>query len=536
MDFSTRQKSLSQYRVNTLLGDDDSSSQYYDYGGAQRDRGNFHSMQYQKKRSTAAKPYAQESSEASTSRYELESSNSSEGLVNLVKRSTNETLIFRENKMFLVALILTLSCGGFQMGHVIACTNQVTSTFEAKFEQFRIHSTFYTTLLGSSGIFGTTLGAISGGQVIRMGRRLTFILASVIGLVGCMISMFEYLNLILLGRFIYGIGCGLLSIACGRFLEETVPEHLISFYQPIFMTSTAVGTMMSLLLGAGLPDDSNPIAQMDDGFWRVILGMPMLLQVASILSMIFYIRYDSIRFSIGRQNYIEAREMIRQVYDPSEKENHIIEYIETSSQKDTSGISIRETLTNPLYKRATLVALAVICFHEMTGENAIILYSTEIFKKMASYQDGDNAMSPRTGTMLIGVFNLLAHIPAVYLIKKLPRRTLLVWGHLIMGGCHFLVAIFAASGSDGGVICMVLLYMITYVITNGPIIWLYISEIVVDSALGVCLFVLWSMILLLSIFTAPLMDSFLKPTGVFLIFSVSSLWGAHFAWRSVKET
>lgn len=131
-----------------------------------------------------------------------------------------------------------------------------------------------------------------------------------------MVSMFEYLKLILLGRFIYGIGCGLLSITCGRFLEETVPEHLISFYQPIFMTSTALGVMVSLLLGAGLPDDSDPVAQVNDTFWRVILGCPILLQVASILAMIFYVRFESIRYSIAKQNYIEAREMIKQVYHP----------------------------------------------------------------------------------------------------------------------------------------------------------------------------------------------------------------------------
>ncbi|TNV80539.1 hypothetical protein FGO68_gene11398 [Halteria grandinella] len=302
------------------------------------------------------------------------------------------------------------------------------------------------------------------------------------------------------------------------------------------MTSTAVGVMMSLLLGAGLPEDGNNIEQMDDTFWRVIIGCPMLLQVASIISMITYIKYDSIRYCIAKQNYIEAREMIKQVYDPSERANNIIEYIESNSQRDTSGISIREAMTNPVYKRATFMALAIIIFHEMTGENAILLYSTEIFKKMASYQDSNNALSPRTGTILIGVFNLLAHIPAIYLIKRLPRRTLLIWGHLIIAGCHFLVAIFAAGESDTGVIVMMIVYMVTYVVANGPIIWLYVSEIVVDSALGICLFILWAVILLLSLFTGPLMDSFLRSTGVFLIFSFSSLWGAHFAWKYVKET
>lgn len=189
-----------------------------------------------------------------------------------------------------------------------------------------------------------------------------------------------------------------------------------------------------------------------------------------------------------------------------------------------------------MYKTGTIVALAVIIFHEMTGENAIILYSTEIFKKMASYQDGENSISPRTGTMLIGVFNLLAHIPAIIMIKRFSRRSLLITGHLIIGVCHVFVAIFSASSNDGGVIVMMLLYMVTYVITNGPIIWLYVSEIVVDAALGVCLFVLWLVILLLSLFTSPLMDSFLKPTGVFLIFGLSSFFGAYYAWKHVKET
>ena len=83
---------------------------------------------------------------------------------------------------------------------------------------------------------------------------------------------------------------------------------------------------------------------------------------------------------------------------------------------------------------------------------------------------------------------------------------------------------------------MMILFISIYVITNGPIIWLYVSEIVSDTALGLCLFVLWSVILLLSFFTSPLMDSALHPEGVFWIFSISSFGGAVFAHFYVKET
>ena len=145
-------------------------------------------------------------------------------------------------------------------------------------------------------------------------------------------------------------------------------------------------------------------------------------------------------------------------------------------------------------------------------------------------------MSPRAGTILIGLFNFLAHFPAVYLINKLPRRLLLWTGHLGMAVCHLLIGIFAAfSDHNGGVVSMIIVFMIIYVITNGPIIWLYVSEIVSDAALGFCLFVLWSFILLLSLITNFLMD-FLKPAGAFWLFGVISLGGAWFTYNYAKET
>jgi Sugar (and other) transporter len=112
----------------------------------------------------------------------------------------------------------------------------------------------------------------------------------------------------------------------------------------------------------------------------------------------------------------------------------------------------------------------------------------------------------------------------------------LITGFVIIGFCHLFVSIFAATSSDRAVIFMMIVFITTYVITNGPIIWLYVSEIVVDAALGVCLFVLWSVILLLSLFTSPLMESFLHPTGVFLLFGIVSLFGAYFTYMHVLET
>jgi hypothetical protein len=252
--------------------------------------------------------------------------------------------------------------------------------------------------------------------------------------------------------------------------------------------------------------------------------------------MIFFVKYDSIRYLVFKGDYAGARAMIKQVYHRDEKATRVMDYIELSSRKESSTVTLKDCFTVLEYRRSTLIAISIIIFHEMTGENAILLYSTEMFKRMESYQDLDYALSPRQGTILIGFFNLLAHIPAVFLIKKLPRRTLLIYGHIIIAVCHIFVGAFAASTNDLGVVIMMSMFMVVYVITNGPIIWLYVSEIASDAALGFCLFILWTFVLLLSLSTNFLMESFLRPQGVFWIFGAVSLGGAFFNYHFAKET
>jgi MFS family permease len=62
---------------------------------------------------------------------------------------------------------------------------------------------------------------------------------------------------LVIGRTIYGLGCGVLSIIGPRFIEETIPDKLVSKYSPFFITSAAFGSMLSLLLATSLPEDND---------------------------------------------------------------------------------------------------------------------------------------------------------------------------------------------------------------------------------------------------------------------------------------
>jgi len=64
----------------------------------------------------------------------------------------------------------------------------------------------------------------------------------------------------------------------------------------------------------------------------------------------------------------------------------------------------------------------------------------------------------------------------------------------------------------------------------------YATEICSDIALGVTTQILWLVILIQSCTTEILMDSMLKPEGVFILFGIFSMLAVGFEWYLVGET
>jgi len=61
---------------------------------------------------------------------------------------------------------------------------------------------------------------------------------------------------------------------------------------------------------------------------------------------------------------------------------YILSLIRRSIQKRTSDITVREALCEPIYKPGSMVAIIVMLIHELTGINAILLYSNTIISDM----------------------------------------------------------------------------------------------------------------------------------------------------------
>lgn len=108
-----------------------------------------------------------------------------------------------------------------------------------------------------------------------------------------------------------------------------------------------------------------------------------------------------------------------------------------------------------MYRKGTWVTIVLIIFHELTGINAILLYSNTMFRQMG-------LENPRLGTYMTGIAGVLGLATAIAIMHKVGRRNLLISGHILMGLCHTLVGIFAFYNISTWVCVMVVTFIYTF--------------------------------------------------------------------------
>ena len=71
---------------------------------------------------------------------------------------------------------------------------------------------------------------------------------------------------------------------------------------------------------------------------------------------------------------------------------HIAQHLLSTCEKQTASCTVADAFLNESYKAGTWVALLVMFWHEMVGNNAIMLYSNKMLDQMSK---GGSALSPR---------------------------------------------------------------------------------------------------------------------------------------------
>jgi len=345
---------------------------------------------------------------------------------------------------------------GFDTAVIAGTTRQLTQVFNLSASQlgFTVSIALWGTVIGAmfSGILGDKLG----------GRESLRILAAcyVISALGCAFA-WNWPSLLFF-RFIGGLGIGGSSVLGPVYIAEIAPARWRGLLVGSFQINVVVGILVAYLSNYLLG-----LAHLGMNEWRWQLG------VAALPALLFFIMLFGIprsaRWLVTKNRIPEAREVIDLLGSPdgASELDDIIESVHVD------GVAHSEPLFQKKYWKPIYLAVTVAAFNQLAGINAILYYLNDIFG-MAGF----SKMSGDLQAVAVGAMNLLATFFAMTVIDRLGRKTLLLIGGAGMVFCLSGVAmVFFTQQHQGMLVWLLVAYIAFFAISQGAVIWVYISEV-----------------------------------------------------------
>ncbi len=320
---------------------------------------------------------------------------------------------------------------------------------------------FHGTFIMSMALWGTVVGALTGGMPTnKFGRKKTLFFIGIlygISAIGSALAPDPYTFSIF--RFIGGIGVGISSVSAPTYISELSPKdkrgRLVARYQFMIVFGILIAFISNYLL-KGVAGEND---------WRFMLGVETIPAIAYTI-MVLYIPESPRWLLVKKNDEAAARKVFEKIGNKDIDKS--IKDILSSIEPGTSGV-----LWKKIYFKPIMLAFLIAFFNQMSGINFTLYYAPEILERagLASKESLMNSIS-------LGIVNLIFTILAIYLIDRLGRKKLLLWGSI--GYILSLVMVswaFYTGASSGFLLFFICFFVASHAIGQGAVIWVFISEI-----------------------------------------------------------
>ncbi|KAH0888325.1 hypothetical protein HID58_050754 [Brassica napus] len=344
-----------------------------------------------------------------------------------------------------------------------------------------------TVLQGNALLAGATVGSFTGGTLAdKFGRTRTFQLDAIPLAIGAFLWYFlnhqvfgssvNFLNVLIcsataqsvqtmiVGRLLAGIGIGISSAIVPLYISEISPTEIRGALGSVNQLFICIGILAALI--AGLPLAANPL------WWRTMFGVAVIPSVLLAIGMGF--SPESPRWLVQQGKVSEAEKAIKTLYG-KEKVVELVRDLSTSGQ----GVSEPEAgwfdLFNSRYWKVVSVGAALFLFQQLAGINAVVYYSTSVFRSAGIQSDV-------AASALVGASNVFGTAVASSLMDKMGRKSLLL---ISFGGMALSMLLLSLSftwkalAAYSGTLAVVgtVLYVLSFSLGAGPVPALLLPEI-----------------------------------------------------------
>lgn len=359
---------------------------------------------------------------------------------------------------------MAAALGGFLFGFDLAV---ISGTTKPLTECFHLDD-WGLGLTVSSAVWATALGALVSGWIAeRFGRVFGLRLAAaffVMSGIGCALA-WNWSSLVAF-RALGGLAVGFSTVICPMYIAEVSPARLRGRLVLVFQMNIVIGILLAYVSNALVTPLNLGVEE-----WRWKLGAETVPAFGFLLALIKL--PQSPRWLAKRGRYEEAQRVLIFVGEP-DPQTRLAEIRQTVAAHPS------EPLWQRKYGKPLLISLALVFFNNMAGIAAMMNYLNDTFRYAGfSRATGD------AGSVIVGFLNFLFTGVAMFLIDRLGRRTLLVIGAIGMIPCLAgMGAIFYFSSHENLLIWCLAFYIAFFAISQGAVIWVYVSEIFPNRVRG----------------------------------------------------
>ena len=321
---------------------------------------------------------------------------------------------------------------------------------------------FHGTFIMSMALWGTVIGALSGGiPCDRFGRKNTLIGIGFLYLISALGSalatdpyMFSFF------RFVGGLGVGASSVAAPTYISEIAPAalrgRLVILYQFMIVLGILVAFISNWAVGDSFGESS----------WKWMLGLECVPALIYLI-MVFRIPNSPRWLAVYKKDRKAAEQTISLLGISEFNTQDIIE------SEDYYTTEQNYPFFSGRYNFSIILAFLLAFFNQVSGINFVIYYAPRIFE--AAGLANSTALLSSIG---VGMVNLVFTMLGIVLIDRAGRRQLMLYGSIGYIVTLSVVSWAFYTGAGGTIVVLFLFgFIASHAIGQGAIIWVFISEI-----------------------------------------------------------
>jgi MFS transporter, SP family, galactose:H+ symporter len=325
-------------------------------------------------------------------------------------------------------------------------------------------------------MFGAIFGTLVSNFISRnLGRHFALIVAGLLFTICAIGSAFSGSLSMLIGmRLFLGVAIGIASYVTPLYLAEVSPceirGKIISFYQLMI----AAGLLLAYISDTCFTASGN---------WRYMLGIPAIPGI--ILFLLSLYLPGSPRWLMLKGRHEQAREVLLKILPKGRVDAEIKAIAARLHDDDMSegGTISNRRDSRKIFRMHKLIVKVMILgillqmMQQWTGCNIVLYYAPIIFK-LAGFS---SPLQQMWGTIAVGIVMTLTTIITIKYVDNWGRRPILFIGLALMLCALLILGISVRYPQVYAMqvisIIVVLIYILGFAISLGPIVWILCSEI-----------------------------------------------------------